>query len=1142
MIAGIVALVFYTACSSPPVQDDLMVELRKVPALGIQTQQPRFFWAQRENTSVHGTVDMWGQNGMRGDAPPTFARVQVFQESQGLQQDGNCSSPMHPSAVWDSGTIYTVNNNITFNSTGTATSALIAGSRYFFRVCLSSNSSSPSGWSSAGYFVMALWDTWTAKPIWSNSTTETFLYSHKNVSVASGKTLLSATVFITAQPTPSQVYSAKYLTSYKLFVCGDIVGMGPGRAGRCGPTFPAHPFEPSCSPEHVYDVYDVTDRINTCLNAVCWFICEQFKYIKLNWCKDGFPLAFSAYSELKEQGKVMLELRMTYTDGSSQVVTTDSSWQVWAADSYMSPTKRCCKGYYGHPFEDYIAEREPLNWKTQGFAGAVPQSINATEYNRSFSNGAPLVSKYTPALEILPNIPVTLVKRNDTHGVWIYDVGKEVMGGLKVTFEDGVNGTVVNAGVGEEYLPSGQVMTEMRTGNNYNDKWTLKDGVNHFEHHEYMEFRYIQISVQLPPPPPPPPAQCYKSNVAHNSPAVARLSCVVKGDVISKVIFASYGRPEGDCIPSSSDPSANNFTSDSHCNAPKSVAVVESDCIGKESCTVNGYPSTMGGDPCDGLDKWIAVAVTCSPNGRTPIPVNTNGLSPPNVSIWVVRYPFAESDAMMTTDSSDLNAVWELCKYTLEATTIDMYTDSNTRQRDPVCMESVNINAWSHYYSTKEFLAQRYTIEYSLNQPFSQLGLQQGLWPAEWYPITIMAVYTWTLQTGDLSFLKQYYDKLKDFTWQGFLNNSLGLVDCRVGSGASNLTKAVCNTIELDWPSNMRDGWNCDSLKADGSENCREVSTVLNAYAVRGMQWMAEMASWLGINDDVDSFSAKVQALRDGMQKRMFNGSLWCDGLCQSTTHSAWHTNVFASAFQVMSPDSEADNSTFQYIAERALLGADGSDSHQEEDDEWCPGGGPSGGDVCWHSGMPANVYLGQWILEALYAHDDDHGRAGLRMLVSKGTNAWLNMIKQGATATMEAWTRKEKPNLTWSHPWAASPANVIPRLLFGIKALLPGYSRVEIKPQPGTLKSGTITIPTVRGALTASFNNVVNDEGLSTRFDLRVILPVGVTGHVLLPYSSISDNIVSMNRKHSVPCHKVRDYCLVEVQSGDILLSSANV
>eukprot|EP00750_Incisomonas_marina_P012861 INCI17172.1.p1 GENE.INCI17172.1~~INCI17172.1.p1 ORF type:complete len:598 (+),score=75.71 INCI17172.1:319-2112(+) len=82
---------------------------------------------------------------------------------------------------------------------------------------------------------------------------------------------------------------------------------------------------------------------------------------------------------------------------------------------------------------------------------------------------------------------------------------------------------------------------------------------------------------------------------------------------------------------------------------------------------------------------------------------------PPSKSLirgWAVRYPLRPNAAASTTrtggadpessrpaftagvqlSSSDarLNAVWELCQYTLEAGTLDVNTDSNTRQRD-VC-------------------------------------------------------------------------------------------------------------------------------------------------------------------------------------------------------------------------------------------------------------------------------------------------------------------------------------------------------------------------------------------------------------------------------------------------------------------------
>lgn len=59
--------------------------------------------------------------------------------------------------------------------------------------------------------------------------------------------------------------------------------------------------------------------------------------------------------------------------------------------------------------------------------------------------------------------------------------------------------------------------------------------------------------------------------------------------------------------------------------------------------------------------------------------------------------------------------------------------------------------------------------------------------------------------------------------------------------------------------------------------------------------------------------------------------------------------------------------------------------------------------------------------------------------LRSNGTNSWRNMIRQGATTTMEAWTEDEKPNLTYSHAWGATPADVIPRYLVGALPTTPG-------------------------------------------------------------------------------------------------------
>ncbi|MGM0876503.1 MAG: hypothetical protein ACQEWV_17470 [Bacillota bacterium] len=46
----------------------------------------------------------------------------------------------------------------------------------------------------------------------------------------------------------------------------------------------------------------------------------------------------------------------------------------------------------------------------------------------------------------------------------------------------------------------------------------------------------------------------------------------------------------------------------------------------------------------------------------------------------------------------------------------------------------------------------------------------------------------------------------------------------------------------------------------------------------------------------------------------------------------------------------------------------------------------------------------------------------------------------------MEAWDPSQKSNLTYSNPWSASPAYIVPRELFGIKPLKPAYEEVQVK------------------------------------------------------------------------------------------------
>ena len=88
------------------------------------------------------------------------------------------------------------------------------------------------------------------------------------------------------------------------------------------------------------------------------------------------------------------------------------------------------------------------------------------------------------------------------------------------------------------------------------------------------------------------------------------LSCP-SGTTISKVVFASYGRPRGVC---------GSYVQRS-CHSTTSRSVVEAACLGKTSCRLRADNATFG-DPCVGVQKLLDVQIECAAGG-------TGGGKPP---------------------------------------------------------------------------------------------------------------------------------------------------------------------------------------------------------------------------------------------------------------------------------------------------------------------------------------------------------------------------------------------------------------------------------------------------------------------------------------------------------------------------------
>ena len=119
-----------------------------------------------------------------------------------------------------------------------------------------------------------------------------------------------------------------------------------------------------------------------------------------------------------------------------------------------------------------------------------------------------------------------------------------------------------------------------------------------------------------------------------------------------------------------------------------------------------------------------------------------------------------------------------------------------------------------------------------------------------------------------------------------------------------------------------------------------------------------------------------------------------------------------------------------------------------------------------------------------------------LQLLTASDSRSWVGMMLQGATATMEAWTPKDKPNLSFSHPWCSAPVNVIPRLLMGVKPTAPAWASFSVMPQPGSLQRASLDLRVPKGAIFMSF-----EQSAASGFSLSLTVPPGTSAkQVCLP------------------------------------------
>ncbi len=449
---------------------------------------------------------------------------------------------------------------------------------------------------------------------------------------------------------------------------------------------------------------------------------------------------------------------------------------------------------------------------------------------------------------------------------------------------------------------------------------------------------------------------------------------------------------------------------------------------------------------------------------NTPVDIRAENIR--QKALW---YYFDDSTSSFSSSDTILNKIWEICKYSMKATSFaGLYVDGD-RERIPYEADAY-INQLGHYYTDREYSIGRRTNEYFIGHP---------TWPTEWILHTVPMFYNDYMFTGNLESVRENYEALKNKTLTSLARQD-GLISSKNCTDEIMQSIGFKNTKErlrdiVDWPPAQKDtGWKLVTAEGerDGYDMV-EINTMVNAFYYNNLVLMSKLAGFLGKNEDNNYYKNEAIKVKKAFVTRLLDPStgIFTDG--ETSKHSSLHANMTALAFGLVPEENK--KTVIEFIKSR---------------------------------GMACSVYGSQYLMEGLFRAEE--ANYALSLLTSTNDRSWWNMIKSGSTITLEAWDMKFKPNSDWNHAWGAAPANIIPRFLWGIEPSEPGFSKAIIKPQLSSLRQSSISVPTIKGNIEANYK--LND-GIR---EFRITIPSNIECDFVIPVKG--DFVVLLNGKAIEP------------------------
>lgn len=222
-----------------------------------------------------------------------------------------------------------------------------------------------------------------------------------------------------------------------------------------------------------YNVFDVTECLKSGVNTI-GTILGNGRFYTMRQSYKPYKIKTFGYP------KMLLNLELTYTDGTTETITTDDTWKVTADGPIRTNNE-----YDG---EEYDATKERPGWNRSGFDDA--KWLKA-EYVQE--PGGMYEAQMTPNMRIMTTLKPVSIKLLKP-GVYIMDMGQNMAGWVKMKVK-GKRGTEVSLRFAETLQKDGELFLENMRDAKVNDLYILKgEGTETWQPaFVYHGFRYVEI-------------------------------------------------------------------------------------------------------------------------------------------------------------------------------------------------------------------------------------------------------------------------------------------------------------------------------------------------------------------------------------------------------------------------------------------------------------------------------------------------------------------------------------------------------------------------------------------------------------------------------------------------------------------------